>query len=467
MKETELLKENGGQIPAELNKMGTMPVGKLLFSMSVPAMFSMLINALYNIVDSVFVGMIGEPALTAVSLVFPVQMLMISVAVGTGVGLSSLISRRLGEKKQAEADSAADHGLILFVISAMVFTVFGLFFSRAFMNAFTANPVVADYGTSYCFIVTVFSVFLFLSVAGEKIMQGTGNMMLPMIANLTGAVTNIVLDPILIFGLFGLPRMEVAGAAVATVIGQVFGMALNLFFLLAFKHHVHISLSKFRFNASTVKNIYSVGLPSIIMQAIGSVMLVGLNSILIAFSEAAVAVLGIYYKLQSFVFMPVFGLNQGTMPIMGYNYGARNKERLMRAFWLALITALVIMGLGMALFQIFPTQFMMMFNASQEMMSIGVRALRLISLCFLPAAVGIICSTLFQAVGHGMLSLLVSLLRQLILILPMAYVLSRVGGVESVWYAFPLAEIFALIASIIFCRNIYRKEIQPLEDSRS
>lgn len=464
MKETEVnVNPATGDEPRELNKMGYMPVGKLLFSMSLPAMFSMLINALYNIVDSIFVGKIGESALTAVSLVFPVQMLMIAVAVGTGVGLSSLISRRLGEKKQEEADSAADHGLILFVLSALVFVVFGLFFSRTFVEAFTTNPAVADYGYSYCFIVTVFSLFLFVQISCEKTMQGTGNMLFPMIGNLVGAITNIILDPIFIFGLFGVPRLEVAGAAIATVLGQVLGMILNLIFLFAFKHQVHISLKGFRFNKTTVRNIYSVGLPSIIMQAIGSVMLVGLNGILITFSEAAVAVLGVYYKLQSFVFMPVFGLNQGTMPILGYNFGARHKERLMKTFKLALITALVIMGVGTILFQVFPRQFLLMFNASDEMLAIGVSALQLISLCFIPAAVGIICSTLFQAVGHGVLSLLVSLLRQLILILPMAYLLSKLGGVQLVWFAFPLAELFALIASIVYCRKIYRREIEPLD----
>lgn len=454
---------SSGDTPEELNKMGYAPVGKLLFSMSLPAMFSMLVNALYNIVDSIFVGKIGESALTAVSLVFPVQMLMIAVSVGTGVGLSSLISRRLGEKKQAEAESAANHGLVLFSISAVAFILFGLLLAHPFVAAFTDNPVVAGYGNSYCFIVTVFSLFLFLQVAAEKVMQGTGNMLFPMIANLSGAITNIILDPILIFGLLGCPRMEVAGAAIATVIGQLVGMILNLIFLFCFKHQIHISLKDFRFNGNTIRNIYSVGFPSIIMQAIGSVMLVGMNGILISFSEAAVAVLGVYYKLQSFVFMPVFGLNQGTMPILGYNYGARHKQRLIHTFKLALLTALIIMTLGMILFQIFPGQFMMLFNASDEMMTIGILALRLISLCFIPAAIGIICSTLFQAVGHGVLSLLVSLLRQLVLILPLAYLLSSLGGLNYVWFSFPLAEIFSLLASILFLRRIYIKEIAPLD----
>lgn len=454
---------SSGDTPEELNKMGYAPVGKLLFSMSLPAMFSMMVNALYNIVDSIFVGKVGEAALTSVSLIFPVQMLMIAVSVGTGVGLSSLISRRLGEKRQSEAESAANHGLVLFFISAIAFILFGLLLSHPFVSMFTDNPQVDAYSYSYCFIVTVFSMFLFLQVAAEKIMQGTGNMLLPMIANLAGAITNIILDPIFIFGLFGCPRMEVAGAAIATVIGQFIGMVLDLIFLFCFKHQIHISLKGFRFNSTTIRNIYSVGVPSIIMQAIGSVMLVGLNGILITFSEAAVAVLGVYYKLQSFVFMPVFGLNQGTMPILGYNYGARHKQRLIHTFKLALCTALIIMAVGTVLFHAFPREFMMLFNSSDEMMSIGIRALRMISLCFIPAAIGIICSTLFQAVGHGVLSLLVSLLRQLILILPIAYLLSRISGLDFVWFAFPLAEVFSLLASILFLRRIYVREIVPLD----
>ena len=444
------------------NKMGTLPVGRLLMTMSLPAMFSMLINALYNVIDSIFVAMIGESALTAVTLVFPVQMLMIAVSVGTGVGLSSLISRRLGEKKQKEADSVANHGLILFVVSAALFALFGLFFSRPFINAFTSDSVVAGFGYSYCFIVTVFSVFVFIQIDAEKTMQATGNMLFPMIGNLVGAVSNIILDPIFIFGLFGVPRMEVAGAAIATVIGQGLGMALNLTFLLAFKHEVNISLRSFRFSWGTVRSIYAVGLPAMVMQAIGSVMLVALNGILITFSQAAVAVFGVYFKLQSFIFMPVFGLNQGAMPIMGYNFGARNKDRLMRSFRLSLNIALVIMALGTLLFQVFAREFMMMFNASPEMLSIGVAALRAISLCFIPAAVGIICATLFQAIGHGVLSLIVSLLRQLFLILPLAWLLSHYFGLNALWYAFPMAEVFALCASILFFRRIYRRELKDL-----
>lgn len=448
---------------AKGNKMAVMPIPKLLLSMSLPAMFSMLIQACYNIVDSIFVSRIGEDALTAVSLVFPIQLLLVSVAVGTGVGLSSLISRRLGQQRQEEADSAASHGIFLAVCSWLAFAIFGLFGSRFFIGAFTQDPYLLDAGVQYCSIVTIFSLFSFLQIACEKIMQATGNMVFPMVGNLIGAVTNIILDPIMIFGLLGFPRMGVTGAAVATVVGQFLGMAFNAAFLFGAKHQVTIRLRGFRLSGASIRDIYSVGFPSIAMQSIGSVMNVGMNAILIGFSGAAVAVFGIYFKLQSFIFMPVFGLNQGLMPIMGFNFGARNRKRLMHSFYLGLIAASVIMTFGLIVFQVFAPQLMMLFDASDEMLAIGVKALRNISLCFIPAAVGIICSTLFQATNHGFLSLIVSLLRQLFLILPLAWLLSHYLGIEAVWYSFPLAEVFSLVASLVFFRWIYHKQIVPLD----
>ncbi len=453
--------QNSNEI--ELNKMGTMPVGKLMMSMSLPAMFSMIINALYNIIDSIFVGMIGESALAAVTLIFPIQMLLISVGVGTGIGLNSLISRRLGEQNFKEANLAATHGILLSIINWVVFAMFGLFFSLRFVRAFSESRDIVSGATSYCFIVTVFSLFLFILLNVEKILQATGNMMLPMVCSLAGAVTNIILDPILIFGLFGAPEMGVTGAAVATVLGQFLSMCMGLFFLFTRKHDVKISFYRFRISLPTLRNIYSVGLPSIIMQSIGSVMLVGLNAILISFSEAAVAVLGAYFRLSSFVFMPVFGLIQGSMPIFGYNYGAKNRERLIHAFKLSLNTAVIIMALGMVIFQIFPEPMLKLFSASPEMIHIGVRALRIISSCFVFAAFGIMSATLFQAIGHGTLSLYVSLLRQIILILPLAWLLSHFAGLDYVWLAFPLAELFSLTASALLLRYIYIKEIKGLD----
>ncbi len=449
----------------ELNKMGTMPMGKLMMSMSLPAMFSMIINALYNIIDSIFVGMVGESALTAVTLIFPVQMLMIAVGVGTGVGLNSLISRRLGERNFKEANLAANHGILLSLVNWVVFAVFGLFFSETFVSAFSDSPQIIKDGTSFCFITTVFSLFLMVQINVEKIMQATGNMVLPMISSLIGAGINIVLNPILILGLFGAPEMGVAGSATASIIGQFISMTVNLTFLFRKKHDVKIGFRGFKIHGGVLKNIYGVGLPSIVMQSIGSVMLVGLNAILIKFSDAAVAVLGIYFRLQSFIFMPVFGLTQGSLPIFGYNYGAKNRDRLIQAFKMALKIALIIMTVGMLLFQILPVPMLKMFSASPEMMHIGVRALRMISPCFIFAAIGIIASTFFQATGHGTLSLYVSLLRQLVLILPLAWLLARFLGLDFVWLAFPLAELFSLAASILFLRYIYEKEIRNLDNN--
>ncbi len=448
----------------ELNKMGTMPIGKLMMSMSLPAMFSMIINALYNIIDSIFVGMVGESALTAVTLIFPMQMLMISVGVGTGVGLNSLISRRLGEQNFKEANMAASHGIFLSLVNWAVFALFGLLFSEFFVRLFSDNPQIIEDATKFCYIITVFSLFMMIQINAEKIMQATGNMVLPMIANLTGAIINIVLNPILILGLLGAPALGVAGSATATIIGQFTSMVISLSFLFGKKHDIKISIRGFRVNWGVIKNIYGVGLPSIVMQSIGSVMLLGLNAILIQFSDAAVAVLGIYFRLQSFVYMPVFGLTQGALPIFGYNYGAKNKDRLLQAFKMALKIALIIMTAGLILFQTLPVPMLKMFSASPEMIHIGVRALRIISTCFIFSAVGIMVSTLFQAIGHGTLSLYVSLLRQIVLILPLAWLLSRFAGLDFVWLAFPLAELFALAASAFLFRYIYKKEIRHLAD---
>lgn len=444
------------------NKMGTMPVGKLILTMSVPAIFSMLISALYNIVDSIFVGILGESALAAVTLIFPIQMLIISVGVGTGIGLNSVISRRLGEKNEDEANKAANHGIFLAFINWIIFAVFGLFFTKFFVESFTDSLSIAPDAILYCKIVCIGSLFIFIHLNVEKMLQATGNMLFPMFCGLLGAITNIVLDPILIFGLLGAPKMGVAGAAIATVIGQLFSMILGLVFLFVLKHDIHVSIKKFKLNSKTIKDIYFVGFPSIIMQAIGSVMLVGFNAILISFSDAAVAVLGAYFRLQSFIFMPVFGLTQGAMPIFGYNFGAKNKERLLKAFKIAMFIALGIMGLGTIIFQVMPVQLLKIFSATPQMVSIGVPALRIISSCFLFAAFGIIASTLFQALGHGMLSLFVSVLRQLLIILPIAFLLAKLAGLSYVWWAFPLAELFSMLASIYFLKHLYKKEIYNL-----
>lgn len=443
------------------NKMGSAPMLKLIISMSVPAMFSMLIQSLYNIVDSIFVAQLGEGALTSVSLAFPIQTLIISVAVGTGIGINSLVSRRLGEKRQEEANSAATHGIILGLFSGIIFAILGVLFTRTFFEAFTDNKAIIDMGYSYTIVVTVLSFGSFVQINVEKTLQATGNMIYPMIFQLVGAITNIILDPIMIFGMFGFPRLEVFGAALATVIGQIFAMTLSLYVLFKKSHAVHITFKNFKFNFKTIKDIYAVGLPSMIMQSIASVLVVGLNSILIAFSDAAVSVLGVYYKLQSFIFMPVFGLTQGVMPIMGYNYGAKNKQRLLSALKIGSVFAILIMLFGTILFMSIPDKLLMMFKASDQMLEVGTKALRTISICFVPAALGIMFSTLFQALGQGRKSLYISILRQLVIILPSAYLLSKIG-VNYVWYAFPIAEVFSLTIGVLFLSIIYKKIIKTL-----
>ena len=445
------------------NKMGTVPVRKLLVSMAWPAVLSMTINALYNVVDSIFVAQVSEEALTAVSIVNPVQMLIIALSVGSGVGINSLISRRLGERRQEEADQAASTGIRIGLINYCIFLLIGLLLTKPFISSYAAKGTyIFKAASSYMTIICVASLFLNVQVVLEKILQSTGNMIAPMICGLTGAVVNIALDPILIFGLLGMPKLGVTGAAIATVTGQLCGMCIGVFIMVKGEHLVNVKIKGFKLKWSTVIDIYKVGLPSIIMQSIGSLMLILYNMILVAYSTTAVAVLGVYFKIQSFVFMPVFGLNQGAMPIMGYNYGARDKKRLMDTYKEGLKIALIVMGIGLLIFQAFPGGLLKMFDASSEMLRIGIPALRIISICFLPAAFGIITSTMFQATGHGMLSLFASLLRQLLGILPLAYILIRIGGVTLSWASFPLAEIIGLTYSAVMMRRLYKKEISSV-----
>lgn len=443
--------------------MGTAPMFKLIMSMALPAMFSMVIQALYNIVDSIFVSQINEHALTAVSLAFPIQMLIISVAVGTGVGINSLVSRKLGEGDIKQANSVATHGFFLGILSWLVFAVAGLLITKPFFAFYTDNPEIYNMGVSYLSCVMIFSFGCFVEINLEKTLQATGNMIQPMIFMLIGAVTNIILDPLFIFGIGFFPKLGVLGAAIATVIGQILSMIYAIFIVFCKKHAIKIRFKGFKPSLSMVKRIYAVGVPSIVMQSIGSVLLLFMNQILVGFSTAAVSVLGVYYKLQSFVFMPVFGLNQGTMPIMGYNYGARNKKRLVLALKYACIIALVIMTFGTAVFWLFPELLLSMFSPTQEMLEIGVPALRTISLCFIPATIGVVFTTLFQAVGKGVRSLLLSVLRQLVVILPVAYAFSFVG-LWAVWYAFPIAECVALLTALLMYRNLLHGDLKKLDN---
>ncbi len=444
------------------NKMASTPMLKLIISMSLPSMFSMLIQSLYNIVDSMYVAYSSQAALTAVSLAFPVQMLLVAVSVGTGIGINSLVSRRLGEKRFAEANSAATHGVLLAIASWVLFVILGALFIEPYFSMLDASAEVKEMAITYTSIVVFVSIGSFLEVNLEKTLQATGNMIYPMLFQLVGAVTNIILDPIFIFGFLGVPAMGIAGAAIATVAGQIVAMIFAVIIVFTKSHDVHITFKKFRINWTTIKDIYIVGVPSIVMQAIGSVLTTALNWILIGFSEAAVSVFGIYYKLQSFVFMPVFGLTHGVMPIMGYSYGARNKKRLLSALKYGCIIAVIIMAVGMVIFMTIPELLLMIFNATDEILAIGVPALRTISLCFMAAAIGIMFSTLFQALGLGFNSLLVSLLRQIIILLPAAYLLSKIS-LDAVWYAFVIAEFFSLIASILIYWGVYRKRIRNLQ----
>ena len=445
------------------NKMGRAPMLGLILSMSLPAMFSMLIQALYNIVDSYFVAQVSEDALTAVSLAFPMQMLLIAVAVGTSIGVNSLVSRRLGEKNTPAANDAATHGLLLSILSWAVFAIIGATCTKIFFAAFTKDANISAMGISYTSIVLIFSMGSFIEISIEKTLQATGDMIHPMIFQLMGAIINIILDPIMIFGLFGFPKLGIAGAAIATVTGQIIAMFYSIYVLFGKKHAVNVTFKNFKIKKNIIKEIYAVGLPSIIMQSISSVSTTVMNSILIAFSQSAVSVLGVYFKLQSFVFMPVFGLTHGVMPIMGYNYGARNKKRLMSALKIGSVIAACIMAVGVLLFQILPDKLLLIFNASENMLKIGAPALRIISLCFLPAALGIMFSSLFQAIGRGIYSLIISVLRQLVFLVPAAYVLSKIAGLSFVWAAFPFSEFFSLAASIFMLISVYGKNIKNLD----
>lgn len=444
------------------NKMGTMPVKRLLVTMSLPMIISMLVQALYNIVDSVFVSMINQAALTAVSMAFPIQNLLIAVSAGTCVGVNALLSRSLGERNAKNANLAAVNGLFLAFVSFLFFALFGIFGARFFFESQTDNPVIIEYGIQYLQIVCIFSFGLFGEMMFERILQSTGQTFYCMITQGTGAIINIILDPILIFGLLGVPAMGIRGAAAATVFGQIVAMVLAAMLNHAKNKDVRISFKGFSPHKRTISIIYQVGVPSIIMQSISSVMTFGLNKILISFSETAVAVFGVYFKLQSFIFMPIFGLNNGMIPIIAYNYGARNKKRIMETVRLSIGIAVGIMLIGLAVFQLMTPQLLMLFQADADMLSIGVPALRIISLSFLFAGYCIIVGSVFQAMGNGVYSLIISVARQLVCILPLAYFFAQVFGLHAVWYSIPLAEITSVVLSSILFRKIYVENVKPL-----
>ncbi len=448
------------------SKMGTQPVLGLIVKMSLPSMFSMIVQSLYNVVDSYFVAQLGEKALTAVSLAYPVQILMISVAVGMGVGVNSLMARRLGQGNVEAANMAANHAIFLAVIAGVLFAIFGALFPRVFFASFSPDPEIISMGSDYLSVVCIFSVSVMIQIAIERIFQATGNMIGPMIFMLIGAITNIILDPILIFGLCGAPALGIKGAAIATVVGQILACTAGIIALLTKSREIKVNLKGFRPKAEILRDIFVVGLPSILMQSLATVLTIGLNTILISFSNAAVSVLGAYFRLQSFVFMPVFGLTHGTMPLMGYNFGAGNRERVKQTLRAACLIALGIMLTGTLIFFLFTPELLGIFSASPEMLSIGVPALRIISTCFVPAAIGIMFSIFYQSIGVGVNSLIISLLRQLVLILPLAWVFSRMG-LGYVWLAFPLAESVALVVNIILFGRVWKKHIVTLGEPKN
>ncbi|MSR94700.1 MATE family efflux transporter [Clostridiaceae bacterium 68-1-5] len=450
-------------VKSEQNKMGTMEISPLLISVSLPMMLSMLVQALYNIVDSMFVAQLSEDALTAVSLAFPIQTLMISVSAGLGVGMNALLSRSLGEGNQEKVNRAASNGLFLNLVCCLAFAIFGAFGSRSFFASQTADPRIIQYGTQYLQIITIFSIGIFLQITFERLLQSTGQTFYNMITQGTGAIINIILDPILIFGLLGFPRLGVTGAAIATVFGQFVAFSLSIFFHQKKNREISLRFSGFRPHLPTISVICEVGVPSIVMQAIGSVMVFGMNKILLLYSSTAAAVFGIYFKLQSFIFMPVFGLSNGMIPIVAYNYGAGHVARIKKTISLSYRIAIGIMLIGLAIFQTLPRYLLVhLFHASPHMLQIGVPALRIISLSFTFAGYGIMSGSVYQALGNGFYSLIASFLRQICVILPAAYLLAHFFGLSAVWWSVPIAEIVAVITFTFLNRRIYRKKLDPM-----
>ena len=444
--------------------MGVMPINKLLISMSLPMIISMIVQALYNVVDSIFVSYISENALTAVSLAFPAQNLMISFASGTAVGVNAVLSKSLGEKNFDKANKTAENGLFLVFLEYLLFLIFGVFGARYFYSVQTNVIEIVEYGYSYMSICSIFSFGIFGQIMTERLMQSTGRTIYTMFTQGLGAIINIILDPILIFGKFGLPKLGIAGAAWATVIGQICAFIFALILNAKYNKDIKLSIKKFRPDSKIIGNIFSVGIPSIIMMAIGSVMNFLLNKILISFTETAAAVFGVYFKLQSFIFMPVFGLNNGIIPIIAYNYGAQKRARMMKAMKLGVLYVFLFMFTGLLVMQFFPEQLLSIFNATEEMVKLGVPALRRISLCFVFAGFCIVIGSAFQALGRGVFSMIVSVSRQLIVLIPAAYLLSLTDKVENVWWAFPIAEIASVIASTICFIYLYKTVIKKIPE---
>ena len=453
--------------PAE-NKMGTMPIGKLLFNMSLPMMISMLVQALYNIVDSIFVAKLSENALTAVSLAFPLQTLLIAVGTGTGVGMNALLSKSLGEKNFKKANATASNAAILYFFSYLVFFILGFTIVRPFYASQIGNAdqEIMELGIEYLSTVMIFSFGLLAQVFFERLLTSTGRTIFSMTSQLTGAITNIILDPILIFGLLGAPKMGVTGAAVATVIGQCVAALVAGFCNHRYNHDVKLKFHGFRLDFHIIGTIYAVGIPTIIMQSIGSVMTYCMNRILIEFSSTATAVFGVYFKLQSFFFMPVFGLNNGITPIIAYNYGAGQRKRMLKTIKLSMLVAFCLTFIGFLCFEGIPQILLSLFNASDDMLTIGVPALRIIGIHYLIAWFCIVSGTVFQALGKAFFSMIVSIMRQLFVLIPAAYILAKLGGLHVVWWSFPIAEVISLMVSSFFLVRINRTIISRVPEGK-
>ena len=460
------MSQNPSAAPAAENKMGTMPVGKLLFNMSLPMMVSMLVQALYNIVDSIFVAKLSENALTAVSLAFPLQTLLIAVATGTGVGMNALLSKSLGEHDFKKANKIADSGIFLYVLSYIVFLILGFTVVKPFYASQigSADVEIMELGIDYLSTVMILSFGLFGQIFFERLLTSTGRTIFSMTSQLCGAITNIILDPILIFGLLGAPKMGVTGAALATVIGQCVAGIIACVCNHKFNHEVSLNIKGFRPDWTLIGHIYAIGIPSIIMQSIGSVMTYCMNRILIEFSSTATAVFGVYFKLQSFFFMPVFGLNNGITPIIAYNYGAKQRKRMIKTIKLSLIVAFCLTFIGFFSFEAIPQVLLGMFNASEDMLTIGVPALRIIGIHYLIAWFCIVIGTVFQALGKAVFSMIVSIMRQLVVLIPAAYILAKLGGLHAVWWSFPIAEVISLLVTLFFFIKIYREIISKIPE---
>lgn len=445
------------------NKMGTMEVRRLILTMSLPIMISMLVQALYNIVDSMFVARVSEAALAAVSLCYPIQMIMVAVACGTGVGINALLSRYLGEKKQEKASQVAMHGLFCAICNWLVFAVIGLFFSEAFLRLFSDDVQIIMMGISYMQICTICSFGVFVQITYERIMQSTGNTIYNMVIQGVGALINIILDPIFIFGLGPVPALGTAGAAIATVIGQIVAMFLGIIITQKKIREIQLSVRGFHLDGMIMKAMYRIAIPAILMQSIMSFMTVMMNMILAPFSEMAVSVFSIYYKLQQFVFMAVLGMNNALIPILSYNYGAHQMERIRESIRFALWMSCVIMAIGTVVFQLFPTQLLYLFDAKEAMLSIGIPALRTISVSFVFAGISMVLCSVFQALGSPNHSLLVTLLRQMVILLPLAYGFSSAFGLDMCWWSFPITEVLCALLSLYLLRSVQKRVFLQLQ----